>query len=416
MGKQLNIQVSTVYERNERSKARYLVNKGGSRSTKSWSIAQLLIRRFWNEKNKKTLVTRKTGPALHLTAYRLVVDLLRQYGLYATCSHDKTYNIITNPHNGSMFAFLSIDDPEKIKSTEWNYIWMEEATEFTWDDFLICQTRLSGPTTADQRNQIILSFNPTDENGWIEQKLILAPSLALLTEVIHSTYHDNPFLSAEYISILEGLKQQDDAAYRIFALGEYGLLTEVIYSPYEIVKEFPASFDEVIYGLDFGFNNPSAFMRIGIKDGQNAYLQQIIYQTHLTNSQLIDKIRQTMPKPEWHCQIYADCAEPARIEEIRQAGFQIVESDKEVKVGIDFSKRFKFYAMAESVDLLKERSSYKWRKDKNGYVLEEPVKFMDHCMDAKRYAIYTRFKSEFAKPAFGRGLVKQMNLGTPAWL
>lgn len=403
------VEVSNVFERNYSSRAKYLVNRGGARSTKSWSIAQLLVMRFWNVPKRKILVTRKTGPALHLTALKLVIQLLQDYGYYGACNHDKTYNTITNKFNGAMFCFLSIDDPEKIKSTDWNDIWMEEATEFTWSDFLICQTRLSSPTSHGLINQIILSFNPTDEHGWINQKLVSSPAFAGKVELIHSTYRDNPFLNEEYIELLEGLKEQDINAYQIFALGEYGILTDVIYAPYTMLNEFPDEFDEELYGLDFGFNNPSALIKIGIKDKTSAYLEQKLYRTHLTNQNLIDELKIIIPKPKRSVPIYADCAEPDRIEEIRKAGFNIHPSDKEVKVGIDFCKRFKFLTLASNVDLNKERAAYKWRQDKNGNVLEDPVKFMDHLMDAKRYAIYTHHKKRMKVPGLWLGADEEVN-------
>lgn len=397
------VEVTNVFERNFNSRAKYIVNRGGARSTKSWSIAQLLILRFWNVPNRKILVTRKTGPALHLTALKLIIKLLQDYGYYGFCKHDKTYNTITNPFNGAEFQFLSIDDPEKIKSMDYNDIWMEEATEFTWDDFIVCQTRLSAKTTTDQPNQLILSFNPTDQYGWIEQKLVGGQSFVGKVDVIHSTYKDNPFLDDEYIQILEDLKSQDVNAYQVFALGEYGILTEVIYSPYTVLNSFPETFDEVIYGLDFGFNNPTALIKIGIKDKLEYYLDQKLYQTHLTNQQLIQKLQEIIPAGRRSDPIYADCAEPARIEEIKKAGFNIHPSDKEVKVGIDFSKRFKYFTLASNVDLNKERSNYKWRTDKNGNVLEEPVKFLDHLMDAKRYSVYTHNKNRMRTPSLWVG-------------
>lgn len=391
------VEVTRVYECNEASDATYLVNEGGARSTKSHSIAQLFIQRFWNERNKKLLVSRKTGPALHITAYALVIRLLKEYGFYQYCDHDKTYKTITNRFNGSSFVFLSIDDAEKIKSTEWNYIWMEEATEFTWSDFVVCQTRLSGPTEKGQRNKIILSFNPTDENGWIQQRLVLGPTFVGKVEVIHSTWRDNPFLSQEYIDILLSLKDQDPAAFDVFSEGKYAVLKHIIYAPYQLLSEFP-EVDETIYGLDFGFNNPSALLEIGIKDKQNGYLRQLLYQTGLTNQDLIAKLKEIIPEEKRRTPIYADCAEPARIEEISKAGFNIHPADKEVKVGIDFCKRFKFYTLAENTDLNKERSSYKWKQDKNGNILDEPVKFMDHLMDTKRYGLYTHHKGRLNRP------------------
>ncbi len=386
------VQVSNVYQRNYASKRPFLVNRGGARSTKSWSIGQLLVQKFWNEKNKKILICRKTGPALHLSAYKLIIGLLRDYGFYRFVEHDKTHSEITNPYNGSTIKFISIDDPEKIKSTDWNYIWLEEATEFTWEDFLICQTRMSGPTTDDEPNQIILSFNPVDEHGWIEKRLVEHPAFAGKVEVIHSTWRDNPFLSEAYIAVLASLKDQDEAAFQVFSEGTYAVLKNIIYPTYHQVEKFPDSFDEVIYGLDFGFNNPMALIRIGIKDQRDCYLEQKLYQTGLTTGDLVEKLPDLIPESERLCPIYCDSAEPDRIAEIERAGYQALSSDKEVKAGIDFCKRLKFYTLADNVDLNKERTSYKWKTDRNGHVLDEPVKFMDHLMDAKRYAIYTHHK------------------------
>lgn len=392
--------VSNVFVRNFLSRKTYLVNQGGARSTKSWSIAQLLIQRFWNVPNRKILVTRKTGPALHLTALKLVIDLLKLYGRYQYCDHDKTYNVITHPTNGSSFTFLSVDDPEKIKSTEWNDIWAEEATEFTWDDFLIFQTRISAPTTDEHPNQIILSFNPDDEFGWINQRLVLSPAFANDAELIKSSYRDNPYLAASYIKILEGLREQDPSAARVFADGEYAQLTGVIYSPYELVRAFPESVDETIYGLDFGFNNPSGLIEIGIKDGRDHYLRQLIYQTGLTNPDLIELAKTVIPEEHRDRPIYCDAAEPDRIEEFCRAGFNAHPADKAVKTGIDFCKSQKFFTLASNVDLNKERGVYKWRVDKNGRALDEPVKFMDHLMDAKRYAVYTHNKGRMNEPGY----------------
>ena len=90
--------------------------------------------------------------------------------------------------------------------------------------------------------------------------------------------------------------------------------------------------------------------------------------------------------------MYADSAEPARIEEIGGAGFDVHPADKSVKDGILYCKRLKFYTTAESVHLNEEKRTYKWKSDRNGNILDEPVKFKDHLMDAKRYALYTHQK------------------------
>jgi phage terminase large subunit len=68
---------------------------------------------------------------------------------------------------------------------------------------------------------------------------------------------------------------------------------------------------------------------------------------------------------------------------------------KDVLKGIDFAKSRKLRVYSESSNLIKELQSYKWREDKDGRVLDEPVKFQDHLMDAMRYGLYTGTKSEY---------------------
>jgi phage terminase large subunit len=383
-----------VYERNLRSKAQYVINVGGAGSSKSHSIAQILVQKFFNLPNRKIAISRKTFPALRLTAYKLVVGLLSEYGVYGRVHHDKTNHVITNPANHASINFLSLDDPEKIKSTDWNDMWLEEASEFTWEDWIVIQTRLRSAADTANPNKIYLSLNPSDEQSWINQRLMLTQTFAEKLEIIHSNYLDNPFLSEDYIAILEALKDQDVNAYQVYAKGEWGVLTNVIYRPYEMVQEFPATDEnsDIIYGLDFGFNNPSGLIKINVRDIEHCYLTELLYENHLTNSQLIEKVKELIPEEDRHRPIYCDCAEPDRIEEFAAAGFNVYPADKEVNIGIDFCKRHKFYTLPSNVNLNKERAVYKWRTDKNGNVLEEPVKFMDHLMDAKRYALYTHQK------------------------
>lgn len=42
-----------------------------------------------------------------------------------------------------------------------------------------------------------------------------------------------------------------------------------------------------------------------------------------------------------------------------------------------------------SENLIREIQNYRWKKDKNDKVLEEPVKADDHAVDSLRYAIHS---------------------------
>lgn len=282
--------------------------------------------------------------------------------------------------------FTGLDDPQKIKSTEWNYVWMEEANEFTWEDFVTLKTRMSAKSADGRPNQMFLSLNPCDEQNWVHQKLVRKVSKVHNVTVFKSNYRNNPFLSKDYIHSLLSLKDEDETFYKIYTLGEWAVPKNLIYNNWEVTDNFPVSFDETIYGLDFGFNNPTVLVQINIHDG-NIYLQQLIYGTKLTNEQLITRMDELVENKRDY--IYADCAEPQRIEEISRAGFNVYPAEKSVSNGIDYVKRRKLFIHPDGAELIGEIKKYKWKEDKNGNILDQPVKFMDHAMDAMRYGIYS---------------------------
>ena len=349
---------------------------GGAGSGKSFSIAQLFIRRLYEEDNIRMLVLRKTLPALRITAYQLIRDLLREYDLPFTLN--KSEMLIRNGTNEILFK--SLDDPEKIKSYEGNYLWIEEATEISYEDFTQLNLRLRRKNT-EHINQMYLTFNPISRFHWINMQLI--ESISEDIAIHHSTYKDNPFLSKEYITELEGLT--DENYYKIYTLGEFGELKNIIYSNY-IVEDFSLmGFKEKIYGVDFGYNNPNAVIEAGIKDNEY-YLSERLYETHMTNQDLIVKLKEII-KPR-NSTIIADSAEPARIDEIKRAGFDIHPASKSVKDGIDHIKSQKLHINKNSINLISELRGYKYKEDKDGNILEDQVKFRDHLTDAMRYAIY----------------------------
>lgn len=392
------VQVTRIYERNLCSDKPIVVNVGGARSTKSYSILQLLLQKFVSEPKKTILIARKTLPSLRLTAYSVFISLLKEYGYYPYCTHNKTNRTIEyqsdpkDPTSVSTVHFLSIDDPEKIKSTEFNYAFLEEANEFSFNDFFITWTRMSGQTIDEQPNRLFLALNPNDEFSWINQKLHDWDDV----EFVHSTYKDNPFLSDKYRKILTDLEYQDPTLYTIYALGQWAQLPNVIYRNY--VENWGSEiFDEMWYGLDFGFNHPTVLLQMG-KRGGELWIKELIYESRLTNSDIIDEMGKL--NVDTRSPMYADSAEPARIEEIYRAGYNILPAEKKVDDGIDRVKRYKINVHPESVNMLKEFKTYKWMEDKNGNVLDMPVKFKDDAMDAMRYGVYTHFIDDVMTDVF----------------
>ena len=383
------VEVTVVYHKNEQAKEPVLVNIGGARSSKSHSIAQLMIKKFTDEKNKNLLTTRKTLPALRTTAYRVAVDLMKDYGCYYYFGHNKSERTIYNPYKNNWWLFTSIDDPEKIKSTEFNYIHMEEANEFNYDDYMILKLRMSGKEERGEHNQIYLSLNPTQKYGWVNEELLPQKGI----KVIHSTYEDAiEFLPKSYVAMIERLRKEDPTYWHVYGLGLFAEIKGIIHLLH-ITPALPAEPVETIYGLDFGYVNPNALLQIDIDmEAMSLYITELLYQTGMTNKDLKDKLKILIPEEHRKREIYADSAEPARIEEIYLEGFNIHKSDKSVADGIDCVNRFKLYSTNESPNVNSEIKGYKRKVDRAGKVLEEPVKFNDHCPNALRYAVYTHLR------------------------
>ncbi len=363
---------------------RFIVNVGGAGSAKSYSTAQWFVHMMYTLRDTRFLIARKNMPSLRITAMQLILDLLKAYNLPYDL-HD-TAPVILSTGNGNRTLFRGLDDPEKIKSFEPHKIWWEEASDFKNRDFVQMNLRMRGMLGA--RKQLFLSLNPIDKlNSWIYKQFWERERKN--AAILQSTWRDNRrHLDQEYIDELESLELEDKTTYDIYNLGEWGVLANTIYTNWVMVDDFPTSVGDRFYGLDFGWNHPTALDEVRVID-DIIYEKELLYKTHLTNNDLINELKIAIPVALRNEPIYADSAEPARIEEIRRAGFNIFPAQKDVIMGIDFVKRFHTNLVLPSVNLKKEKEAYKYKEDKDGNILEEPVKFHDDLMDAERYAIFT---------------------------
>jgi len=374
------IKATVVFEKNYDNFDKYkiLVNEGGTGSSKTISICQLWIAILAQTQNKILTIVRSTTPALKKTVMRDFFNCLNQVGMYNENCFDKT-NKEYYFHN-NLIEFVSMDDPQKKRGAKRDYLWCNEGNELSYEDIFQLLVRT--------RKKIIFDYNPSDEFHWIYDFIDNRNDCLL----IRSSFRDNPFLDSNIVLEIEKLKDQNPNYWKIYGLGERGKSKQKIYEygfNWFITDEDPVSYDEIIYGLDFGCTNPSALLQLKIKDGA-IYEKCLLYETGLTNTQLIKKCKEIIP--DIKKSIYADTAEPDRIKEFYNDGFNIHESIKSVSDGIDFVKRYKVYVHKDSAELIKEKKGYSWRVDKNDRIMDgEPVCFNDHLMGAERYAIHTHF-------------------------
>ncbi len=366
---EFELTITPIFIKNKECTSQIIVNRGSAGSSKSRSLCQLMLERFFTYPKRQIFIVRKTLPALRESDLKVMGSILDDMGLRHLVREEKIALNWHNKFNGARIHFGGLDSVEKIKSAEFNDIFLEEATEFSFDDFAILKTRLRAPIVTDDapRNQMFLALNPTDETCWIKTKLVDGPEDC--TEIV-STYKDNPFLTEDYIKTLENLMYQDMNYYRVYALGEWGKLEGLIYHNWDTIGRMPddTEVEKVFYGIDFGYSSdPSTLIRI-MKKEKDIYIEELIYETKLTNTDLIDLMIKILPTGhKRNCKFYCDSAEPDRIEELRRAGLNALPAKKgpaSVNNGIDFVKRFKLHISKNSFNTIKEIRTYSWKKDR----------------------------------------------------
>lgn len=385
------IACTSVFEKNYHNTAPIVVNVGGVRSSKSYSIAQCINAYALEYAGLSIGICRKVASTLTGTVVRPFIKVAQLFDAWQDANFNKTeryyiYDLGDGNPNKSTIQFFGLDDIEKIKSTEFNLIWLEEATGFTYEDFTFLQTRLSAPKPEGwERNQVILSLNPSDARGWIKAELLPQKGVCL----IESTYKDNPFLSKEYIRNILAMEQTNPRMYRQLVLNEWGVSEGLVFDKWELYDDdtAPKEFDQVIYGLDFGFNHPTALIECSYRDNE-VYLREVIYKQHLNNTELID-LMDALGVDKTRTMI-ADSAEPARIDDIFNRGYYRCEGIKKIDVvkTIEILKKYKIYIHKDSKNLQSEFSDYEWKKNLAGQYLDklEPDKQHDDAIAAVRYA------------------------------
>ncbi len=371
----LNLRATWLLQATLDARTRVIIHEGGSSSSKTYSIAQYIIIYCLTHTGKTVDIVRKTFPALRTSAMKDFFDCLKAVDLYDDAAHARTLNTYTM--NGNIVQFYSLDDPQKAHGPRRDLLWLNEANDLTYADWQQLQMRT--------RERIIIDYNPSEPpEHWINAHVRCLP--ANKVTVIHSTYVDNPFLPDEQREEIERLRETDPALWSVYGLGIWAQMRGRIYNNRTELSQMPAGAH--VYGVDFGHTNASAVVRV-LLTGDDLYWQEVVYQTHLTTPDLVARMKEEGVPLK--ARLYCDAAEPDRIEELRRAGYDARAARKDVKNGIDFCQRYKIHFSGPN--LAKEIAAYKWAENRAGEPLEMPVKFMDHAMDAARYATYTHYFS-----------------------
>lgn len=382
------------------TKPRYISNKGGTRSTKTYSTLQFLFILI-TKKDKAgdiTSVVSESFPHLKKGAIRdfenIIGHPLKGDSHWNETDHTWTFD------NGAKLEFFSVDNAAKVHGSQRKRLFVNEANHIEYEIFRQLAVRTS--------SIIFIDYNPASV-CWIQNKIECRDNCCL----IRSTYKDNPFLSPEQIAEIESNK--DDANWwKVYGQGIEGTLDGLIYEFEQIDRMPPKGVNKAeadktdeeryadslteIQGIDFGFtNDPTARVQIyADHKRKHLYIRERCYRTHMQNKHIIEDLQSDGVGR--NVEIYADCAEPKSIKDIQDGGFRVIACDKDAPVKSDklkfqlqWMQGWKMYVTKDSLNLITELRNYVWQKDKDGNPLNQPIDKYNHLLDSVRYCVWTKY-------------------------
>jgi len=316
--------------------------------------------------------------------------------------------------NGSTVVIGGMDKSIKVMSSEYDFIYAQEATELTEDDWETLTLRNRYGIVPYQ--QVIGDCNPSYPSHWIKRRI---DKQGGMTPIV-SKHTDNPMLYDQETFKLttfgymyfEKLNKLTGVRLARFRDGLWAAAEGMIYTNWDpsvhLIDRFPVPGSwQRVWVIDFGYTNPFVWQCWAIDDDGRAYRTAEIYQTHLLvedAAALIHAWRHEKGEPlptaivcDW------DAEDRATLE--RHLNLDTTPANKDVINGIhsmmsrlrmqDDGKPRMFYmrdsllepdpALEDSMQPIcteQEIEGYEWEDQQKK---ETPKKVGDHGMDASRY-------------------------------
>lgn len=357
------------------------------------------------------LVVRNVANTIKRSCWNEIVKAIGMLNLIEQFDINKSEMVITAKCNRKQILFSGLDDSEKVKSITpisgpLTDVWIEEATEVSYQDYKQLRKRLRGQSIFKKR--ITLTFNPIHQmhwiykeffGSWVDGKDILIEDDLL---IVKSTHRDNEFLTQDDHEQLEN--EKDPYYYNVYTLGNWGALGDCIYRNWKVedlselvetrkngqTVKVPLyeTFDNIRNGIDFGFaSDPCAYLKCHLDSKhKRIYVFKEYYERGKTNQQLASDIKSIVLYERVAC----DCAEPKSIQELKDCGINAYGCRKgkdSILYGIQWLQNYEIIIDKSCQHLKNELTLYQWKKDKDGNTVKQPVDKNNHLLDALRYAL-----------------------------
>jgi len=412
-----------------------IIISGPAGTGKTRAILEYIHQRCSNEKIR-VLFLRKTAESLKASALvtfqeQVLHEFDGKRSLYDGVTYFGGNNIqsaqFTYQTTGSRIVVAGIDQSTKVKSTEWDIVFVNETTELTLDDWEMLTGRTDRPSMfAKPPSVVIGDCNPDAPTHWIKQREALGQ-----LKFWQSIHEDNPAMWDRHakqwtpsgLAYMARLDSLTGVRYQRLRLGKWVAAEGQIYEGWDpsihlidrsqVNPEWPH-----FWSIDFGFTNPFVWQDWQFDNDGRMYLVDEIYATGvLVEDHASNIISRTADRPRPRVIVTDHDAEDRATFE-RKTGFRTTPAKKDVSPGIQaVASRLKNQADGKSRLFIvrdacppRERDksliergkpsctadefpTYIWDTRQGVRKGESPLKEDDHGMDALRYqAVYHDFR------------------------
>ena len=347
-------------------------NYGGTRSGKTYSTLQLLyLILLGDHKDLMISVVSRSIPHLRRGVIRDFETILNSNGRVGFVDLNKKDMVYTFQNNNRI-EFFGADNVGKLHGSKRDILFVNECNYISEEKIKQLFVRTSGCKFID--------YNPSAQ-FWIDNYRSREDFIEF-----HSTYLDNEFLTKEQVREIES-NRNNSRWWAIYGEGREYLREGLCYP--KVIFDPPKShhFENPVYGLDFGFNDPTVMVMCEI-DGNKLYVAPVFGRQGMDVTDIKMSIWNYCRKG---CLIIADSSAPQIIQELKNAGIPIkpcIKGNNSVFDGVQLVNNFEIHCCAEpGSSLTKEFKTYAYEQDMDGNYLDTIEDKNNHYMDAMRYVV-----------------------------
>jgi len=386
---------------------------GGSRSGKTALIIEYLVKRAFQFPRSRQLIARKCRAHAKTSIWG---DTVKQY--LAGNIPRRFYKLQETElsavfFNGSQIVIGGLDDAErteKILGNEYITVFLNEATQLSWETVQMAMTRLAQRCTDASGRfavpKLILDCNPRGPRHWLhyvgvrqldpssEEPL---PDAAKWARLNWSAYDNKGHLPPEYLAALESLPElmRDRMLNGVWRSNEGAVYSEFDEDIHVKDAIAPPADWRRLRAIDFGYTNPFVCLWGAVDPDGRLHIYREHYKAATRTAEHAEIIKRLSGQERYFATVADhDAADRAELESL---GIRSDPASKGVLAGIQAVKsrlalqgdgRPRIYFSRSLRSLLSEIYNYRWETRREGVnAREEPVKLDDHAMDALRYMV-----------------------------